>query len=67
MMVLNLNEPKQMAPINLDVIYGQVNFKESQTDQNPLIAISASYDALAISPELSYSMEGSGSSVIASL
>ncbi len=30
MMVLNLNEPKQLSPISLDVIYGQVNFKDTQ-------------------------------------
>ena len=69
MMVLNLNEPKQMAPISVDVIYGQVNFRSSrdQSDQNPLIAITANYDSSAISPELAFSMEASGSSVIASL
>jgi len=31
MMVLNLNEAKQMVPINLDVIYGQVNFREQDS------------------------------------
>jgi hypothetical protein len=36
-------------------------------DQNPIIAISASYDALAIAPELSIAMENSGSAVIAQL
>lgn len=68
-MFLNANEPKQLTAINLDVIYGQVSFKDSQdqSDQNPIIALSASYDALAISPELSYSMETSGSNVIAAL
>lgn len=68
-MVLSSNEPKQLISINLDVIYGQINFKDTvdQTDLNPIIAISTSYDALAISPELSYSVEASGSSVIAAL
>jgi hypothetical protein len=37
------------------------------SDQNPIIAVSSSYDALSISPELSLSMEGSGSSIIAQL
>lgn len=37
------------------------------SDQNSIIAISASYDALAISPELSIAMENSGSAVIAAL
>lgn len=53
----------------MDVIYGQMNFRDSgsQADLNPLIAISASYDSLAISPELSFSMASGASSVIAQL
>ena len=68
-MFLNANEPKLLTALNLDVIYGQVSFKDTQdqSDQNPIIALSASYDALAISPELSYSLESSGSNVIAAL
>lgn len=71
-MILNINEPKLIQSINLDVFYGQINFKEQKDlvqvgDQNPLIAISTSYDALAISPELSIAMENSGSGVIAEL
>lgn len=71
-LILNVNEPKQIQTINLDVFYGQLNFKEQKDlvqlgDQNPIIAISACYDALAISPELSFSMENSGSAIIAEL
>jgi hypothetical protein len=58
--------------MTLDVFYGHLNFKEQKdlvqlNDQNPIIAISVAYDSLAIAPELSISMENSGSSIIALL
>ena len=34
------------------------------SEPNPLILISASYDALGIAPELSYAMEKAGSGVV---
>jgi hypothetical protein len=72
MMVLNVNDPKVIPSIAVDVFYGQQNFRstgevQSSSDYNPIIAISASYDALAISPELSLSLENSASGVIGEL
>ncbi len=65
-------DPKLLGPINLDVFYGMVDFKETKQlvqmeEKNPLIAISASYDALSISPELSVSLENSGAGLMAAL
>jgi hypothetical protein len=72
MLILNVNDPKVIPSINLDVFYGLLNFKEQKdiiqlNDQKPIIAISSSYDALAISPELSFSLENGGSALIAEL
>jgi len=67
---LNAQDSKALGPINLDVFYGMINFREQKKlvqmeEKNPLIAISASYDALAISSELSVAMENSGAGIMA--
>lgn len=71
-MVLSVNDPKVIPSIVVDVFYGVTNFKGqgeivTGSDYNPIIAISTSYDALSISPELSTQMENSGSGVISEL
>eukprot|EP00349_Pseudokeronopsis_sp_Brazil_P002167 CAMPEP_0202964560 /NCGR_PEP_ID=MMETSP1396-20130829/8636_1 /ASSEMBLY_ACC=CAM_ASM_000872 /TAXON_ID= /ORGANISM="Pseudokeronopsis sp., Strain Brazil" /LENGTH=140 /DNA_ID=CAMNT_0049686747 /DNA_START=563 /DNA_END=985 /DNA_ORIENTATION=+ len=53
--------------INVNVLYAIHSFAgqgPSSADTNPLIAISASYDSFAISPELSTSIENGGSGLI---
>jgi len=73
--VLNGNEPKPEENVKVDVFYGLLNFREKKgeqsqvqiSEQNPVIVVSASYDALSISPELSYAMSSSGTGVIALL
>ena len=72
MMFMQVPDTKQIPSFIVDVFYGQINFREQSDlvqlgEQNPLIAISTSYDSLAISPELSVSLERGGSGFISEL
>jgi len=44
-----------------------VSYKSTLEEQNPIIAISTSYDALAVAPELSHSLSATGSGLIGAL
>jgi len=50
---------------NVDVFYGILSSQASSQGEKPIIAVSASYDALSSAPELSTSMANSASHAMA--
>jgi hypothetical protein len=63
----NPGEASVLEDSTVEVFYSLLSFSSVPDSNRPIIAISASYDALAIAPELSIGMGASGVSLLAVL